>query len=946
MMSSFTIPSSYCYYFLCFSVFTNICISSVFFPPPPPPTSRIYSTVSYSDHCASIVPESSPTARSYNHPIPLLVTNYYTGGDRILGRRPSETPYYYVTKSLKLQITPNYYGTNVEGIYKVEAYLYIRSPYHYYDNARRNYSYGGSYYHRSRAHRSGSITFWLNGFWSESSRKLCMVGSASWLSEEGQALNVDAVLKLKFANKNPTILASFVSGVLESTNSADQFGYFDPLLIFSFPVLPDYSYSLVLKELDGGFSGDVDVPRNKSLNLQPSRFCSMVSGRYFVFELEYATECKTSQNCSPLGQGYGYLPSFMSLDLIQCSGDEQNVRYMIRFRNITRGVFYQDFDVDWTLIGEGSWDDKKNRLLIAACRILNPDDHPGNAVEDCTIRLSLRYPSTWTIRDDAKIVGQIWTNRTVNDSGYFRKIKLKSSDENDMLVFPGLRYEYTELDRVGKSCPVNKLVEKERNRYPDRHSYDMKFDISVKNSKGQKFAWGDAMPLSVGNEFYQKYPMNVSEESMAPESYAGIGSLSEAEKKTLAPLNISYKIGIRPFRKVKFDNWFPTLNWSMNLRSRVEITAEGVYDAETGQLCMVGCRKLLSYNQNSTNHSTDCEIRVNFKFVPLDARRGGLIKGIIRSTRAKLDPLYFEDLSLSSAAFYRTVAKQSIWRMDLEIAMVLVSSTLVCIFVGLQLFHVKRNPEVLPCISLVMLLILSLGHMIPLVLNFEALLLGNRKKPATVNSGGWLEANEVTVRVVTMVAFLLQVRLLQLVWTAKQTEVSEKGFWSGDKKAALVSLSMYLSGELLALLVNWTRKRHGHQDYQKHSLWGDLRSYTSLILDGFLLPQILSNTFRGSSEKALAHSFYIGISMVRLVPHAYDQYRTHNYPTYNVNGTYYYANPTAEFYSTAWDVIIPCGVVTFAVIVYLQQRYGGRCILPTRFRELGLHEKVPVVNND
>ena len=85
-------------------------------------------------------------------------------------------------------------------------------------------------------------------------------------------------------------------------------------------------------------------------------------------------------------------------------------------------------------------------------------------------------------------------------------------------------------------------------------------------------------------------------------------------------------------------------------------------------------------------------------------------------------------------------------RLDLEVAMVLISNTLACVFVGLQLFYVKKNPEELSFMSLVMLVILCLGHMIPLLLNYEALFLGNRNRGnVLLGIGGWLEVNEVII---------------------------------------------------------------------------------------------------------------------------------------------------------------------------------------------------------
>ncbi|KAG8364947.1 hypothetical protein BUALT_Bualt18G0051600 [Buddleja alternifolia] len=801
----------------------------------------------------------------------------------------------------------SFYQTNVNGVYKIEAVLYFRSHYRYYREARTNNSYDGLYRHQSTPRGPGTIRFSLDGFWSDISRKLCMVGSTSWQVDSGRSVNLDAVLKLNYGsdhhhNYNQTIYNSVISGSLESVSSVNDVTYFDPVLIFSFPDFSYYTYSLVSND---GFYGGL---KDGFLGLERRSFCRLLSWRTTIMELESAVN--------------GSLPRFVYLNPIQCSTDKKKLRYIVKFQNMS--YVYEDFRIDSTFVGEASWDDDHNQLNVVACRILSPVNHLGHAVGDCTMRLSLRYTSIWTIRDDAKIVGQIWT---IDDS---KKINLTSYGGSSVIDFPGLRYEYTELDKSKRSCLAKKNVKKGE-IYPDGHSYDMKFDMSVKNSKGEQFAWGYAIPLFVGNELYEMNNRIIAVNSVGPVSDTGFTVISEPERSAV-PLNISYKVSINPFPQTKFSNSFSTLNLSRNIQGQIEINAEGVYRSETGQLCMVGCRNL--------HNSTDCEILVNFDFSPLNKKRGNfsLTKGTIRSTRTKKDPLFFDNLSLTSAAFSTNVAKQSIWRMDSEIAMVLISNMLSCVFIALQIFHGKRNPETFACISLVMLVILSLGHMIPLVLNFEVLLLRNRGKQALMlNTGGWIEANEVTIRVVTMVAFLLQIRLLQLVWTSKTSEGNENRSWVGEKKAAFVSFPLYILGGLGALLLNWMRK---------YSLWGNLWSYGGLVLDGFLVPQILLNIFRGSAEKALSHSFYIGTSAIRVVPHAYDQYRAHNYPTFHVNGTYYYADHNADFYSTAWDVVIPLGVIALAVIIFLQQRRGGRWIVPQRFRELELYEKVPTVNNE
>lgn len=108
---------------------------------------------------------------------------------------------------------------------------------------------------------------------------------------------------------------------------------------------------------------------------------------------------------------------------------------------------------------------------------------------------------------------------------------------------------------------------------------------------------------------------------------------------------------------------------------------------------------------------------------------------------------------MTSAAGYTYEAERSIWRMDLEIILVFISNTLACVFRALQLYHVKRNLDVLPSISVCMLNILALGYIIPLMLNFNAMLTPHSSQTLFLGSNGWHEFNEIIVRVLTMVGF-------------------------------------------------------------------------------------------------------------------------------------------------------------------------------------------------
>ncbi|TXG66923.1 hypothetical protein EZV62_008198 [Acer yangbiense] len=89
-----------------------------------------------------------------------------------------------------------------------------------------------------------------------------------------------------------------------------------------------------------------------------------------------------------------------------------------------------------------------------------------------------------------------------------------------------------------------------------------------------------------------------------------------------------------------------------------------------------------------------------------------------------------------------------------------------------------------------------------------------------------------------------------------------------------------------------------------------------------------------SLKKALSPLFYIGYTLSRVVPHAYDLY-----------GARDYADHEADFYSIAWNVSIPLGCIFFMVILYFQQRFGSFCFDPRRFREVEGYEKAIYLGN-
>ncbi|MFS8030668.1 hypothetical protein Hanom_Chr17g01536751 [Helianthus anomalus] len=848
------------------------------------------SSISYSEHCQSYAPEAVPTNRILTG-FSLLerITSNYTGGQNILDQDPQWQ------RSIFFEATRNIFKTNVVDTYKMQARLSFFQSYTGYPSNVTDI--------KSNNTRK-MLVFYLDGFWSVSTSKLCMVGSARWSTKEGNPLILNVVLKLKFAQL-VNLNNSLVSGILESLASPKDLDYFDPISMMGFPRVDPfrYSYTFVSNE-------ECNVTKTKTKTLQDSvanmkslDVCLIFEQRFTTYKWEYPSNCK---NCSLFGQDNGYLLTFMSLYGIQCSRQDNVIRFLVEFQDRRFTAYDQSFRPDISLIGEGTWNGREDELCIVACHILNQSDPLGSAhVGDCFIRLTLWFPEVRSITKTHTTEGQIWTTKLTDDLGSFRMAKFQSFDHSQESV--GLKYEYTQMEKVRQICPKKKRVG-DKYRGGKYQSLYYGFDMSVKHKN--MVSRGSVVALFVGSRGYNGYTIvnpNFWQDAASPAPAADIST-----SMYNSPVNVSYEISFMLNTSSISRSGISSLNLSSTDDYRVEISAEGVYNDETGQVCMVGCRNL-------KNASFDCEILVEFQF---PRGKESLTKGRIESLRDENDVLYFESLSIVSITYSET--EESIWEIDLKIIMVLILDTLMCVFSGRQLFHLKKRPEMVNFISVLMMLILTLGHMVPLVLNTRY------EQNGPISSNELLKVNEVTVRIMTMVAF---------------------NQWIQEIRTLFICLPLYIIGGLAMLLVNRnnTNNTIASQPFEsqsQRSVWIDLRSYAGLTVDGFLFPQLLLNIFQNSKGNALSRSFYIGTTFVRLLPHAYDLYMGQKYMSHQFDRLYIYANPRAQLYSPSWDIVIVCGGLVFAVIVFLQQRFGGRFMLPKRFQERVDYEMVPVTSDE
>ncbi|KAL6848964.1 hypothetical protein ACP4OV_021547 [Aristida adscensionis] len=834
-----------------------------------------------------------------------LSTGYFSGGGRrLFGPDPSSRP-----RSFALLPSSVLRTTNASLLH-VSATLTVSGGGRPLRGRGRNLVEYDGQAHRFRPRlprftgRRGSIVFGLEGYYSSASGELCMVGTGSGRAADGSPVQFLPVV-LRVGYPSPANLTrSFVTGRLEST--ADFPSAFETVSLVAFAE-EGYAYA------ESASCPQLPHDRLDALHVFEGRnfSCAHLNSMLKLpFRLNYGSGSESTASSLGIHQSYMYV------NRMHCA-DDGAVRAYVVFTNQTEGSMYYFMLGEKAVVAEGFWDSKSSRLCLKGCHVVNSGPSRADlAVGECGIGMSFWFPAVWSLQQRSSAAGLVWNASLKSAEAIAAGSSTITPHFRGNLA--GLKYNYTKVDEAKKYYEKSGLNKKRKGKFPDSNSYrDLVFRFFVQGGGGGS---GYASPVTIGSMLFDGNSLVVPD----PLSH----HVTAQMKQRL--INVSYDI-------------YYVGNWSLESFHRRHISAEGVYDATTGSLCMIACREV--------NVSSDCEILVTAQFSSLDAKVTQHVKGKISSLRKKTDPLFFQTLDIASYGLYIDQVDESIWRMDLESTMALISMTLSCIFIAVQLFHVKKVPEALPAMSITMLVVLALGYMIPLVLNFEALFKNSNKQTVLLSGGGWLEVNEVMVRIITMITFLLQLRLLQLAWSARSEDGSNAESWAAEKKVLWICLPLYIIGGVITWVVHM-RYSHGRRMLRQvvrikpvgHAFWEDLVSYGGLILDGFLLPQVILNVFSDSKVRALSTGFYIGSTIIRALPHVYDAFRTQHFVP-SLRPSYMYANPHDDLFSLAWDIVIPCGAILLSVLLFLQQRLGGAFFLCSKNRKTSEYEMVSTVSS-
>ncbi|KAK3161566.1 hypothetical protein QOZ80_1BG0078720 [Eleusine coracana subsp. coracana] len=796
---------------------------------------------------------------------------------------------------------------------------------------------------RRRSYLGGhTVSFSLDGYYSNStSGELCMTGAGSYSEDDDGTIQSlpNVVLKLRLPNP-PSLTDPFVSGSVQGAGfkaislvaygESDSYRYGKPASCASISSRPSLSHARDAFHAIGG--ANFSCARLKK---------HLVSS----FKLRYS-----SGDASPPVLSWLHEPR-MHVSQMRCTADGEGalVRAYVSFSNDTetrrrrRLARRPNFTVKEEAvisIAEGRWDSGRNVLCLRACRVARSESEPTSLAvrpQECGIGMSFWFPGVWTIHDRSAVVGMLWnSSQAAGGAVSASSIDLSVHTSN----FSDVEYTYTMVDKAKGQYLLSDLSKSNTKKTKGwfisaNHTY-RDFEFRYHDSDYTRHLHGHAIPVAIGSV------MVYGDRLAADDSFSLQHAVVNKDNDKDELLKVSYEIrhSVPPAGWVRPTN---TSSYAVSLEQHL-IMAEGVYDPKTGVLCMIGCREL--------NSSTDCEMLITVQFASLETKALQHGKGAISSLREKADPLFFNKTEIMLYGMYTEDISESISRMDMESIMLAVSTTLPCVFTVLQILHAKRNPDASAATSITMLVVMALGYVAPLLVGSGTLFTSRRTRWVPFESYVPYELNQAMMRAPTLIALLLQLRLIQLALSSRKSapDQSKAETSSAAERLALwVCLPLYSAGAALTIIVNVINRRRAEASLTVYvgpgsaTLWQDLVSSAGLALDAFLLPQVAMNVFSVAGgvviRRALSPWFYVGGTVVRSMPHVYDVIRRQGYAP-SVRPSYVYADPRDDRFGLAWDVAVPCVAGLLAVLLYLQQRRAGALLPRSRSRKAGGYEMV------
>lgn len=618
-----------------------------------------------------------------------------------------------------------------------------------------------------------------------------------------------------------------------------------------------------------------------------------------------------------------------------------------------------------SLAAEGIWKPSSGQLCMVGC--LGFVDAEGSS---CNTRICMYIPTTFSLKQHSIILG---TLSPINNSSAFFPLSF------EQLVLPyelwnyfkltNPNYSYSKINLAGTVLEKNEpfsfttVIKKSLLTFPkleDNEAYQDSLSVLSEDLTFHVSGFPDPVPnvlapkvdiqmeiLSIGPLFGRYlYTKNSSEsEQETPD----LAKAAEYTEKQLL-INVSAQLSLTGKGYSNFSVLF----------------LEGLYDPHVGKLYLIGCRDVRApwkvlYQSYDLEAGMDCLIQVVVAYPPTTTRwlvdpRATIS---IESQRTDDDALRFDPIKLKTfPIIYRKQREDVLSRRGVEgiLRILTLSFAIGCILS--QLFYIQQNVDSLSYISLVVLGVQALGYSIPLVTGAEALFKKMVSESYDVSSSElesseWLHVIDYTVKLLLIVSLLVTLRLFQKVWKSRirlqMRTPLEPHRVPSDKLIFLCTVTIHVIGYVIVLMIHGTKtsqkaliaKTYLVDGRNSHSLPGwatDLEEYVGLVEDFFLLPQIIGNLVWHIDCKPLRKLYFIGITLVRLLPHIYDYIRA-PVPNPYFSEDSEFVNPNLDFYSKFGDIAIPVTAIILAIVVYIQQRWGYEKL--SQFLTFGQYKLLP-----
>ncbi|XP_027344770.1 uncharacterized protein LOC113857184 isoform X1 [Abrus precatorius] len=601
-----------------------------------------------------------------------------------------------------------------------------------------------------------------------------------------------------------------------------------------------------------------------------------------------------------------------------------------------------------SLATEGIWKSSSGQLCMVGCPGLI--DAKGS---NCNTRICIYIPTTFSLKQRSIIMG---TLSPINNSSAFFPLSFEQlvlpSELWNYFKFTHPNYSYSKTILAGTVLEKNEpfsfttVVKKSLLTFPkleDNESFLDSLSLLSEDLTFHVHGFPDPMP----NVLAPRVDIQMEILSVGPLFgrywYAQNGSTSEQET---------------PYHATAAE--YTEKQLLMNVSAQLSLTGkgysnfsvlflEGLYDPHVGKMYLIGCRDVRAswkvlYQSYDLEAGMDCLIQVVVAYPPTTTR--WLVQPTatisIESQRTDDDALRFNTIKLQTfPIIYRKQREDVLSHRGVEgiLRILTLSFAVGCILS--QLFYIKCNVDSLPYVSLVVVGVQALGYCIPLVTGAEALFKkmvseSYDESSSELESSEWLHIIDYTVKLLLIVSLLLTLRLFQKVWKSRirlQTRTPlEPRCVPTDNWVFLSTFAIHMMGYIIVLIIHGTKtsqkaliaKTYLIERGNSHSLpdWAkELEEYVGLVEDFFLLPQIIGNLIWHLDCKPLRKLYFIGITVVRLLPHIYDYIRA-PIPNPYFSEDSEFVNPNLDFYSKFGDIAIPLTAIILALVVYIQQRWS------------------------